>query len=149
MKYLQFKTFYKLIVLFIIFLLVEGFIHHYYFILSQSLEFLPVSDQTGYNNIIWAENGLVEQLQIIFLSISIFLLIKFFKFNSNNFHIYTSLIILLYLTGVIYYFLKRFHGDNTFLVGQRLNFFQKLIIKMKQICTIHQAYLMNCLEIFY
>ena len=106
MKFIKFETFYKLIVLFIISLLVEGFIHHYYFILSQSIEFLSASDQTGYNAIIWAENGLVEQLQIIFLLISMILLIKFLKLSFKNLNFYIRIIIILYLTGVIYYFFE-------------------------------------------
>ena len=79
---------------------------------------LPASDQTGYNNIIWAENGLVEQLQVIFLLISIFLLIKFIRSNVHNFHIYSRLIIFLYLIGVAYYFFeeisKKRSGRNFF-----------------------------------
>ena len=126
MKYLQFKTFYKLIVLFIILLLVEGFIHHYYYILSQSLKFLPASDQTGYNNVIWAENGLVEQLQIIFLLVSIFLLIKFFKFSVNYFYIYISLIIFLYLIGVIYYFFEEISWGQHFFGWKTPEFFSEI-----------------------
>jgi len=126
MKYFQFKTFYKLIVLFIILLLVEGFIHHYYFILSKSLEFLPASDQTGYNNIIWAENGLVEQLQVIFLLISIFLLIKFIRSNGHYFHIYTRLIIFLYLTGVAYYFFEEISWGQHFFGWTTPEFFSEI-----------------------
>ena len=106
MKYMKFETFYKLFILFIIFLLSEGLFYHYYFMLSQSVEFLPTSDQTGYNSVIWAENGLVEHLQTLFLLISIFLLIKFLKIDNKNFHVYLRTIIFFYLIGVIYYFFE-------------------------------------------
>ena len=106
MQLIRFDIFYKLFILFIILLLIEGFFHHYYFVLSLSIEFLPISDQTGYNSVIWAENGLVELLQILFLLISIFLLIKFLKIVSKKLHIYLRVIIFFYLIGVTYYFFE-------------------------------------------
>ena len=126
MKYIKFETFYKLIVLFIILLLVEGFIHHYYFILSQSIEFLPASGQTGYNAIIWAENGLVEQLQIIFLLISMILLIKFLKLSFKNLYIYIRIIIFLYLIGVIYYFFEEISWGQHFFGWRTPEFFLEI-----------------------
>ena len=106
MSYIKFETFYKLLVSFIIVLLIEGFFHHYYFVLSLSLDFLPTSDQTGYNSVIWAENGLVEQLQILFLLISIFFLVKFYKITKKNLNISLKLIIFFYLAGLVYYFFE-------------------------------------------
>ena len=126
MKYLKFETFYKLIILLIILLLIEGFIHHYYFILSQSVEFLPTSDQTGYNSVIWAENGLVEHLQILFLLISMFLLIKFLKIHIKNFHIYLRVIIFFYLLGVTYYFFEEISWGQHFFGWKTPEFFSEI-----------------------
>ena len=126
MKYVKFEFFYKLIVLFIILLLVEGFIHHYYFILSQSIEFLPVSNQTGYNTTIWSESGLVEQLQIIFLLISMFFLIKFLMINNKNLHIYLRVIIFFYLIGVKYYFFEEISWGQHFFGWRTPEFFSEI-----------------------
>jgi hypothetical protein len=126
MQLIRFDIFYKLFILFIILLLIEGFFHHYYFVLSLSIEFLPISDQTGYNSVIWAENGLVELLQILFLLISIFLLIKFLKIVSKKLHIYLRVIIFFYLIGVTYYFFEEISwGQHIFGWGTP-EFFSKI-----------------------
>lgn len=126
MQHIKFEFFYKLIILFVITLLVEGFIHHYYFVLSRLIEFLPVSNQTGYNTIVWAENGLVEQLQIIFLLISIFFLIKFLKIHNKNFHIYLRVIIFFYLIGVLYYFFEEISWGQHFFDWKTPEFFSEI-----------------------
>lgn len=126
MSYIKFETFYKLLVSFIIVLLIEGFFHHYYFVLSLSLDFLPTSDQTGYNSVIWAENGLVEQLQILFLLISIFFLVKFYKITKKNLNISLKLIIFFYLAGLVYYFFEEISWGQHIFSWQTPEFFSKI-----------------------
>ena len=64
-NFLKFDLFFKFIIIFLTFLTFEGFFHYYYFKISQIITFLEYRNQTGYNIIIWNENGLVEFLQVI------------------------------------------------------------------------------------
>ena len=103
---LQYNFFLKLFVSFLILLLFEGFFHFYYYKISQKINFIPFKDQTGYNSLIWSENGLVELLQVIFLLFSLIFFVKFIKKNFNNINVIIKIFSILYLLGIFYYFFE-------------------------------------------
>ena len=105
-QFFKFTTIYKIFIFFLFFLLLEGFFHFYYYIISQNLHLLNYRNQTGYNTIIWSENGLVEFLQIFFLIISIIFLTIFLKKKFLKMNFYLKIFMTLYCLGILYYFFE-------------------------------------------
>ena len=112
--FFKFTTNFKIFILFLIFLLLEGIFHFYYHLISQKIDYLEYKDQTGYNTIIWSENGLVELLQIIFLIISIIFVIKFLKNRFKTINIYLKIFMIFYCVGIIYYFFEEISWGQHF-----------------------------------
>ncbi len=129
----NFNLHFKLFILFTIFLLIEGF-HHYFsyklvYLCFDNLEltmklsseclsknYLFKNPTTGFEKIIWAENGIVEILQIILLLFSIifwfFIIKKNIKILKINFLI---IFMFLYFLGIIYFFLEEIsYGQHFF-----------------------------------
>lgn len=106
MKYYNFN-FYNLFLIFIFFLLLEGFYSFYYYKISFYIDIINFSYNSEISTFIWNENGLVEYLQIVFLFFSLVNLILFFKkksiFNTSRFFNY---FVYLYFSGLIYFFFE-------------------------------------------
>ena len=103
---IKFSFIYRIFLCFLVLLLIEGVFHFYYYLISQKFTFITYKEQTGYNNIIWSENGLVELLQVIFLLITIILFFNFLKKNFNYSNLTLKALKLLYLSGILYYFFE-------------------------------------------
>lgn len=103
---LGFNFFIKILIFLLAILLFEGIFHHYYFKISQLLNFIPYKNQTGYNNLIWKENGIVEILQVLFLFFSIIFLIRFLQLRYIILTPKFKFFVFLYLIGVLYYFFE-------------------------------------------
>jgi hypothetical protein len=123
---LKFNFFYKVFVYFVILLLFEGIFHFYYYIISQKIDFIPFKNQTGYNSIIWSENGLVEFLQLIFLLISAIFLVKFIKKTFNNINIILKTFIIMYMLGILYYFMEEISSGQHIFGWQTQEFFSNI-----------------------
>ena len=141
----KFKIFFVAFIVFTIFLLFEGFFWFYSAKLSwfcfDTLSFshwcvdAPVDKKYaifdryrgGYNPLIWNENGLVENLQILLLFFAIVNYIIFFKkkeiYNTSKFLIY---FIYLYFLGLIYFFLEEISWGQQFFNWQSPEFFLNL-----------------------
>ena len=76
-------------------MLVEGFIYYFSYKLynlcnedfTLALEcknLLFTKNRTGFNSLIWDENGIVENIQVFLLFITLFLLIKIIKKSKEN-----------------------------------------------------------------
>ena len=102
-NFLKFNTVYRIFIFFLFILLLEGIYYFYYYLISQKLEFLNYRDQSGYNNFVWSENGLVEILQVIFLIAAQTFLIMFVKRNFSNLDKNLRIFLILYLIGIFYY----------------------------------------------
>ena len=119
-KKLNFKYYYIIIILFILFLIFEGLYFHYYTLISYYLEFLPNKNLGGYNIVIWSENGLVEFLQLIVLFISIIYFGSYFiKKREKNLNVICTF----YLIGLIYYFFEEISWGQHIFFWSTPNFF--------------------------
>ena len=103
------KNFDKLFYLFIgfsILILIESFFYYYSYKLSYYFEYFD-SKKSGYNPLIWKENGIIEVLQVILLFLSIFNFIYILKKIKKLEIIYlVKLTILIYTIGLIYFFFE-------------------------------------------
>ena len=135
---LKFNFFYKVFIYFIILLLCEGIFHFYYYIISQKIDFIPFKNQTGYNSIIWSENGLVEFLQVIFLLISAIFLVKFIKKNFNNINTIVKTFIIMYFLGILYFFFEEISWGQHLFGWQTPEFFSN--INHQNETNIHNVY---------
>lgn len=123
---IKFSFIYRIFLCFLVLLLIEGVFHFYYYLISQKFTFITYKEQTGYNNIIWSENGLVELLQVFFLLISIILFFNFLKKNFNYLNLNLKALKLLYLLGILYYFFEEISWGQHFFGWQTTEFFSKI-----------------------
>ena len=93
LKKIIYKNYFFLMIFFIIFLLIEAYINHYHYLFS---DFIPTSsfyndlEKYSYSNkimqkiknFIWYENGIIENIQIIFLILSVIFFSIFIKNNK-------------------------------------------------------------------
>lgn len=134
----SFKLFYQIFLLFIFLLLFESYINYYHYFFDQ---IIPLD--SSYNTLqkytkshremdeitklIWSENGLVENIQILFLFLSI---IYFFNFLKKNYQLnfrFSKILKYVFFFGIIYYFLEEiswgqhfFHWESS-LIFNNLN----------------------------
>ena len=102
----NFKFYFKIFLIFNLALFFEGIYKHYQFLFKKISISYFYDDQAGYTKLIWHENGLIENIQIFFLLLSIIFFIYFLRKNRLiNFKI-SKYIFMLYLLGLIYYFLE-------------------------------------------
>ena len=124
--FIKFSFIYRIFLSFLVLLLIEGIFHFYYYLISQKFTFITYKEQTGYNNIIWSENGLVELLQVFFLLITIIFFFNFLKKNFNYSNLSFKAIKLLYLSGILYYFFEEISWGQHFFGWQTTEFFSKI-----------------------
>ena len=110
-----FRYFFLLIIFLIFSLLFEGVIHHYYQIFSYYFYSEFRHDRGGYNSFFWEENGIVEFAQAIILLLSIIILFRYIKFHLKNLSKTFQIILIMYLIGLMYYFLEEIsYGQHLF-----------------------------------
>ena len=122
-----FTTPFALFLILISFLLIEGFISFFYYKISWYLDFIRWQYKSEIQTLIWEENGLVENLQILLLFFAIVNYIIFLKkkeiYNTSKFFIY---FIYLYFLGLIYFFLEEISWGQQFFNWQSPEFFLNL-----------------------
>ena len=142
----NFKFQLNLFIIFTIFLLVEGFFYYY----SQRLSYFCFAEfsftnicngedfydtdfnffdkyRTGFNPLIWNESKLVESLQILFLILTIYHLIKNIILKnkhklSNNFKYFMYF----YTLGIIYFFLEEISWGQHYLKWETIEILKEL-----------------------
>ena len=121
----SFKFFYKITLFFIFLLLIESYINHYHYFFDQ---IIPI--ESSYNSLhkytkshremakitdfIWLENGLVENIQILFLFFSI---IYFYNFLKKNYQLnfrFSMTFKYIFFFGIIYFFLEEISWGQHF-----------------------------------
>lgn len=112
--------------IFIVILLIEGIIHHFYYLISNIFDFLVYQDQKGYNPVIWHENGIIENLQILLILSTLVLFSLFFKENYFNLNFFYRIIFFVYLIGLIYYFLEEISWGQHYFKWQTPLFFSEI-----------------------
>ena len=137
----KFKISFIALIIFTIFLLIEGFFWYFSAKLSwfcfDTLSFsrwcvdnwvdqkYNIFDRykVGYNPLIWNENGVIESFQILFLFISIiyFLKILIFKIREKKNLFY--FILFFYFTCLLYYFFEEISWGQHFFGWRSPNFF--------------------------
>ena len=122
MKNKTFKFQYKLALLIILLLLIEGLYFYYYYSISRFFDFLDHRYQTGFNNIVWAENGVVEIFQIILLFFSIVLIFRTLKICKIK---WTKFLLSIYILGLIFYFFEEMSWGQHFFNWNTPEFFEK------------------------
>ena len=137
----KFKIAFLALVIFTLILLIEGFFWYYSSKLSwfcfDTLSFSHwcVDDYVdkkynvfdrykyGYNPLIWNEKGLIETLQILFLSISIIYFIKIFTFNKREKKNLFYIILIFYLICLLYYFFEEISWGQHYIGWKSSDFF--------------------------
>lgn len=114
---LSLNNFFKIFLIFSAIIFVESFMHYYshlfvyVFNYTGTLNYYGLS--SGYNKLIWNENGLIELLQALFLIVSIYYFIRFL--TTSNFKNKEKIFCLFYLIGITYYFLEEIsYGQHFF-----------------------------------
>ena len=124
MKFFSFKNLNYFFILFILFLFLEAIYYFYYYKISFYIEFIDYKYESTSSTYIWKENGLVENIQIIFLLISILNFIIFIKkkigYDTLKFFRY---FIFLYFIGLLYYFFEEISWGQHFFNWSSPTFF--------------------------
>ena len=121
----SFRFFYNIMLISILFLLIESYVQHYHYFFDQ---IIPI--ESSYNtlyrytkslremalitNLIWSENGLVENIQIIFL---FFAIIYFYNFLKKDYQLNFNFSIILkyaFFLGILYYLLEEISWGQHF-----------------------------------
>ena len=103
--------------------MIEGIFHFYYFKISQFIGFLTFKNQTGYNGIIWSENGFIEILQVVLLLISLIFFSIFLKKNYLSSNFTTKILTIFYILGILYYFFEEISWGQHIFKWQTPSFF--------------------------
>jgi len=122
-KAFSFIFFFKVFIYFLILILIEGIFHFYYFKISQFIGFLTFKNQTGYNGIIWSENGFIEILQVVLLLISLIFFSIFLKKNYLSSNFTTKILTIFYILGILYYFFEEISWGQHIFKWQTPSFF--------------------------
>ena len=136
----NFKFQFKLFMIFTIFLLVEGFFYYYSYKLSYFCfaEFNFTNkcetdysffdrNRSGFNPLIWNESKLVESIQILFLALAIYHLIKNIIFkNKYKFSKFFLYFLYFYTLGIIYFFLEEISWGQHYLKWESTEIFKAL-----------------------
>ena len=123
MKSITFKFQYKLALFIILLFLIEGLYFYYYYSISRFFTFLDHRYQTGFNNIVWSENGVVEMFQLILLLFSIVLIFNTFKFCKIK---GIKFVLSIYILGLIFYFFEEMSWGQHFFNWNTPEFLEKI-----------------------
>ena len=121
----SFKLFYQILLFIIFLLLFESYINHYHYFFDQiipldssynSLQKYTKShrEMAAITKLIWSENGLVENIQILFLFFSI---IYFYNFLKKDYQLnfrYSKILKYVFFIGIIYYFFEEISWGQHF-----------------------------------
>ena len=150
----KFKIGFIALIIFTIFLLIEGFFWHYSSKLSyfcfDTLSFsnycqeavsnpdmigldthvhkkytIFESDRFGYSPIIWNENGLIETLQILFLLISIFYFFQILLSKTREKKNLFYIILIFYFVCLLYYFFEEISWGQHYIGWKSSDFFME------------------------
>ncbi len=136
----NFKFQFKLLIIFTIFLLIEGFFYYYSYKLSYfcfaefsftnkcntDYTFFYVN-KSGFNPLIWNENKLVESIQILFLLLTLYHLIK--NIITKNKHKFSKIFLYFlyfYTLGLIYFFLEEISWGQHYLKWETFEILKEL-----------------------
>ena len=121
----DFKILFRIFILLIICLLLDGIFYFYYNKFMEIFGVLNYGAKTGYNPIIWDEGGFVEYLQVFFLLLSVLLILFFIKNDFHNLKSFEKLLISFYFLGIIYYLLEEISWGQHIFGWESSNFFLK------------------------
>ena len=121
---LNFRILLRIFILSIICLLLDGVNYFYYNKIMEFFGILNYGAKTGYNPIIWDENGLVETVQVLFLLSSIILILLFIKSEFSRLNSFEKLLIFIYFVGIIYYLFEEISWGQHIFGWKTLSFFK-------------------------
>ncbi len=119
----NFNNQFRIVLIAISFLLLEGLYSYYYYSLSRFFDFLEYRYQTGYNKFIWEENGIVENLQLILLFFSMGFIFKTLIVCKN---IRTKVLLSIYFIGITYYFFEEMSWGQHFFKWSTPDYFETI-----------------------
>ena len=133
----SFKLFYQVLLFFIFLLLFESYINHYHYFFDQiipldssynTLQKYTKShrEMAAITKLIWLENGLVENIQILFLFFSI---IYFYNFIKKDYQLnfrFSKILKYLFFFGILYYFFEEISWGQHFLHWNTPTIFNEL-----------------------
>ena len=120
---LNFRILLRIFILSIICLLLDGVYYFYYNKIMEFFGILNYGAKTGYNPIIWDENGLVETVQVLFLLSSIILILLFIKSEFSRLNSFEKLLIFIYFVGIIYYLFEEISWGQHIFTWESSSFF--------------------------
>ena len=107
-------------------LLIEGVYHFYYYKISLIFESIPTRASSGQNQLIWGENGIIENFQIIFIFFSIIYFFLFIKKNNFELKLFDKFYIYLYVLGLFYYFFEEISWGQHFFHWDTPSYFSEI-----------------------
>ena len=122
LTYYSFKSYFYIFLTFTLVLLIEGFFYYFSHKLHYSFEIFPYN-RSGFNPIIWNENGIVETLQIFFLIISIIIIFSIINKTHHKLDKLQKIFIYIYLLGIIYFFLEEISWGQHYFKWESGQFF--------------------------
>ena len=121
------KNFGKIFLIFILFsvlIFFEGFFYYFSYKFSYYFEYFD-RKRSGFNPLIWNENGIVEILQVIFLFIAIFNFSYIIKRTKRfQFSLFFKFVIFFYTIGLLYYFFEEISWGQHIFGWESITFFK-------------------------
>lgn len=121
------KNFNKIFIVFISFsilIFLEGFFYYYSYKLSYYFDYFD-RFRSGFNPVIWNENGIIEILQVFFLFISILNFIFILrKIKYLAFTLFLKFFIYIYILGLIYFFFEEISWGQHIFGWESISFFK-------------------------
>ena len=121
------KNFGKIFLIFILFSILiffEGFFYYFSYKFSYYFEYFD-RKRSGFNPLIWNENGIVEILQVMFLFIAIFNFTYILKrIKRFQFSLFFKFVIYFYTIGLLYYFFEEISWGQHIFGWESIAFFK-------------------------
>ena len=123
----RFDKFFFCVLIFIFIILCEGFYSHFYYKVSKLFDFIPFDSKSNINQKVWGEMGIIENVQHIFLLLTIiFLFLYINSVKSKNLPIQYKAFLYIYTLGVLYFFLEEISWGQHYFMWETPNIFKEI-----------------------
>ena len=123
----KFDKFFFCVLIFIFIILCEGIYSHFYYKVSALFDFIPIHSRSNINQKVWGEMGIIENIQHIFLLLTIiFLFLYINSVKSKNLPIQYKAFLYIYTLGVLYFFLEEISWGQHYFMWETPNIFKAI-----------------------
>jgi len=124
-KIFNYKFFFNISLIFILLLLIEGYLNHYHYLFNKIIPLNSTyntlekysSSHSGMDkikNFIWEENGVIENIQVFFLLFSIYFFFIFLKRDNQINFKFSKISKIIFFLGIVYFFLEEISWGQHF-----------------------------------